>query len=95
MACFPLSQDLGGVSREEVGRPHKTTLLTGWTWWGMVSQAPRIKTSPAIRHMLRAISLYLCLPKTQSGRLCFGVTLLGEVDQREVCTSVFVGHVVA
>jgi hypothetical protein len=31
------------MSREEVRIPQKTTLLTGWTWWGMLSQASLIK----------------------------------------------------
>jgi len=54
IAFAPLSQDLCGVSREEVGRPKKTTLLTGCTWCGIVSQASLIKAWPSIRQMPRA-----------------------------------------
>jgi hypothetical protein len=36
IAFSPLSQDFCGVSREEVGVPKKTTLLTGWTWRGIL-----------------------------------------------------------
>jgi hypothetical protein len=43
MAFSPLSQDFCGVSREEVGIPKKTTLLTGCTWCGMLSHASLIK----------------------------------------------------
>jgi hypothetical protein len=43
MAFSPLSQDFCGMSREEVGIPKKTTLLTGCTWCGILSHASLIK----------------------------------------------------
>ncbi len=43
IAFSPLSQDFCGVSREEVGIPKKTTVLTGCAWCGILSHESLMK----------------------------------------------------